>query len=264
MSHPHRHALLPLVALVGAFATVPGRAADHANLEEGIPIRIEDAYPTSRNAIELQGYVRYERVRNDEGRHDRFELAPRIDIGAARNLQVSIGSPYRLGDAPETSQGDASVEALYNFNSEGLAVPAMSLAAGVERPYGAQSGGTETTFKFLATKSLGAFGESYVPRRVNFNLAWMHNWNPLDEERRDRYLVGVGYHQPVANDWVVAADIYREQSRMKDGAMNVAEIGLRYQLSPVTVLAVAVGAARGDDAPRGLVTFGFQHTLKGW
>jgi hypothetical protein len=246
-----------------AIALIPGtlHAADHLNLEHGQPTTIEDAYTIKEGAIELQGHLGFERLpHNDKGR-TRFTLAPRIEMGIAPNLQLSFDTPYRDGNAPETGQGDLNLEALYNFNTESLHVPAMSIGFGIHEPYGSESGGTETSLKAVATKSLGPYGDTYTPRRVHLNLRWNYNWDREPNERSNRYLMGVGYSQPINNEWVIVTDLYREEERMEGVARNIAEIGVRHQMTPLTVMTLGVNAGLNDQAPDWGVVIGFQHTL---
>ena len=118
--------------------------------------------------------------------------------------------------------------------------------------------------KAVATKGIGSFGTSYVPRRLHLNAIWFHNYDPLrgdGAERQDRYLVGVGYSQPVTNDAVLVADVYRQELRERGRAENMVELGTRYQLTPQTVLSSSVGTGFGDRSPAFRVLVGFQHTL---
>lgn len=263
-----RPTALFLLATVSAH---PSLAADHTNLEEGLPVTIEDAYPIKEGGLEVQGYGQYDRTRRDRKGPDRFSIVPRLEYGAFRNFQLSVETPYRVGNATGTDQGEFRLQGLYNLNTEGLVLPAFAVAAGVAQPYGAGGGGTETQLKFLATKSLGALDPngstpfSYAPRQIHFNAVWFHNYDPLrgvDAERRDRYRLGVGYSQPITNDLVVVADVYRETDRERGRATNLAEIGARYLLTPQTVLSGSVGVGFGGDRSQDFrAVIGFQHTL---
>lgn len=263
-------ALLLGVGLLAASAIAPVLAADHTNLDENLPITIEDAYPIPYNGIEAQGYFLYDRDRlGSRGRggrgSDLFTFAPRVEAGLFRNFQASTALPYSLGNTSETKQGNANLQGLYNFNNETISLPALSLGAGVIQPYGYERGGTETQVKAVASKSIGSFGTSYVPRQLHLNAIWFHNYDPLRlsdaSERRDRYLVGVGYSQPVTNDAVLVADVYRQELRERGRAENMVELGTRYQLTPQTVLSSSVGTGFGDRSPAFRVLVGFQHTL---
>lgn len=228
-------------------------------VEEEVP------YTLPYDAIEAQGYFRYDRNRLGSGGSDLFQFAPRIEMGLFRNFQASIALPYRLGNAAEAKQGDVNIQGLYTFNNEGAVLPPLSLGLGAVQPYGYQNGGTETPVKFAATKSIGSFGASYIPCRLHLNAIWYHNYDPLrtedSRERRDRYLVGIGYSQPITNNATLVADIYRQELRGSKRAENMVEVGTRIQLTPPTVLTGSVGTGFADRSPAFRVLVGFQHTL---
>lgn len=252
-------------ALVGAglLAPIAAHAADHNNTESGLPVVIEDAYTIKRNGLEAQGYLRYDRTRDDSKGPDRFTLVPRLEWGPARNLQLTVEAPYRVGNATQTHEGEVTAQALYSFNNEGALAPALAVQAGVTKQYGqdAGNGGTESSFGLLATKSIGSIDRSYVPRRVSINAIWYHNYNPKPEERTNRYRAGIAYAQPVANDFVLVADVYRETNRMRGEAENVAELGTRFQFDPQTVFSFGAGAGFADNSPRFRLLIGFQRAL---
>lgn len=132
------------------------------------------------------------------------------------------------------------------------------------QPYGRWRDGTETQVKAVATKSIGSFGTSYVPRRLHLNAIWFHNYDPLrgdGAERTNCHLVGVGYTQPVTNDSVLMADVYRQELRKHGRAENMLELGTSYQLTPQTVLSSSMGTGFSDRSPAFRVLVRFQHTL---
>ncbi len=270
MSRPAGSLLAALVVIATGCLVAPALAADHTDLEAGFPLTIEDAYPVKRGALDAQGYVRYDRVRSDPQGSSRFSIVPSVEYGIFDNAQVSIEVPYRVGNATETSQGDVRIRGLYNFNNEDLVVPAVSIGLSVEQPFGADSGGTESGVTLLLTKSLGDWlGDrtgplGYVPRRVHVNATWFHNYDTqagANPERRNRYSVVAGYSQPLANDWVGVLDVVRETDRSPGVVTNLAEAGLRYALTPQTVLSVGVGVGFGDSSERYRATLAIQHSL---
>ncbi len=259
-----------VVFAVLAMSPLSARAGDHTNLDENLPIRLEDAYPVPYNDIEAQGYFSYDRNRLGSGGRsgrgsDAFIFSPQVEAGVFRNFQFSLAAPYRLGNASETKQGDLIAQGLYNFNSEGAVLPAFSFGLGLDQPYGYQSGGTETSLKFVASKSIGSFGSSYVPRQLHVNAIYYHNYDPLSldgtRERPNRYLVGIGYRQPITNEAVLVADVYHETLRERTQAQNIVQVGARYQLDPQTVLSGSVGTGFTDRSPAFVALIGFQHTL---
>lgn len=230
-------------------------AADHMNLEEGLPTQIEDAYPIAYRGREIQGFARYERT--DDGRDDRAALEPRLEVGAAPNLQVSLSTPLLFGSADRTGSRNLDLGALYNFNTESLRVPAFALAARAEFPTGINSNGVDTTLKFIATKTLGG----YTLQRVHLNAAWLHNAGRRTGERGDRYSLVLGYNRALTADLMFVTDYVREQEREKEKTADILEAGVRYQLTPLTVLAAGAGAGIGEDSPEVRLTVAFQYAF---
>lgn len=245
--------------VIGWSSVHPAQAADHMNLDEGLPITIEDAFPTPYRNYEAQVLGQYDNVRDDSRGNDVFTVEPRLEAGLFRNFQAEIGVPYRLGNTSDRDSGDVNIDGLYNFNAETLALPAFALKAGVGVPFGRDSQGAQTVLKAIATKTIG---ETWENRRVHLNAAWLHKFDRrTDDERSDGYLVGVGYSQPVASDTVLVADLIREHQIEDDRESNVVEAGVRWQLDPLTVFSAGAGAGFLDESPRFRFLVGLQHTL---
>src|SRR5437867_2535862 len=93
-------------------------AIDHTNLDEGRPLRLEDAYAIAHGEISVEtgaGFTLLER-----GPH-RGLFPVEILYGALPNLQLGLGStlltdPGASDDRPKS--GDLRASALYNFNQE--------------------------------------------------------------------------------------------------------------------------------------------------
>jgi hypothetical protein len=245
-----------LVALVQG--PPPAAAADHDNLEEGLPVTIEDAFPIAYRGREVQGLVRYDNLADDPDGNHLFTLEPRFEFGAFRNFQAEIRVPYRVGSAGDAETGEGVFEGLYNFNAETLTLPAFALKAGVGVPFGPDTQGVETTLKGILTKTVG---ETWANRKIHLNASWIHKFNVMGDERDDRYALALGYSQPLRSDLLVVADIVREQELEEDKAINLLEAGLRWQMTPLTVLTAGVGAGFGEDSPDVRATIGFQHAL---
>jgi hypothetical protein len=163
--------VLVMVTNLGPGAA-PVQAADHLNLEEGLPVQeeglpvqVEDAYPIPYRGREFQGLFRYERTGDHK---DRFVLDPRLELGFAPNWEAKLSVPFLLGSADKTGSGDIGLEALYNLNAESLRLPAFTLSARADFPTGRDSAGVDTTLKFITTKTLG---NSSLLQRLHLNLS---------------------------------------------------------------------------------------------
>jgi hypothetical protein len=246
-----------LAAAFFAICSLPqfSGAADHTNLEEGIPVQVVDAYATPYLNREIQANWRYERTRESE---ERFVFEPRLEYGFARNWQGSVSVPVMAGNADQTGSGNIALEALYNFNSESLFLPALALSGRADLPTGRESAGIDTTFTFIATKMLIP-GSRF--NRTHVNLSWMHNRGAAEDERVDRYRAVLGFDIRVGTDTVLVTDLYRELLMKKGERSTMFELGFRRQLTPFTLMGIGAGAGIGDQSARFRITIGFQHSF---
>lgn len=229
-------------------------AADHLNLEEGLPTLIEDAYPIPYRGREFQASMRYDRAGDHK---DRFTLDPRIEYGFAPNWQARLSVPFYVGSADRTDSGDLGLEAFYNFNTEGIYLPAFAASARADLPTGKDSAGIDTTFKFIMTKSVTKTGLD----RVHFNAAWTHNAGARDVQRDDMYRLIVGYSRRIGADTVAIVDFIREQQVERKREANIVELGLRRQITPLTVISLGLGAGIGDESPSFRAMLGLQQSF---
>lgn len=112
--------------VAAACAPLAALGADHLNLEEGLPTRVEDAYPLPFRDREVQASFRYDRRRENK---DLFALSPRIEVGALPNLQAAIAVPFLFGSAATAGSGDVDLDVLYNFNTEPAPASTSSIAS---------------------------------------------------------------------------------------------------------------------------------------
>ena len=252
---PPRAGRLTLAAMLAGVALPAAAQAqtDHFNLEEGLPTRVEDAYPTAFRNRELQIGPQYERTGEGD---DRVLVNPRLEVGLLRNVQLGVTVPVLLGSADRTGSGDVEVDALYNFNAEGLDLPAFSLAARAAFPTGLARQGVDAEFKLLVTRSI-----SNRLDRLHLNLVYLRAGDPAPGERQDRYAAVLGYSGRLGPDMILVADFVREQEREEGANSNVVELGLRRQMTPLFVLSLGVGAGIGEESPDIRVTAGLQRTL---
>jgi len=248
-------AVFCLCAIVPAGFVTKAQAADHTNLEEGLPTEVEDAYPIAYLGRELQFQGRYERT--DDGKNQ-FVLDPRLEYGFARNWQARINVPFRLGSGDRTGSGDIGLEAFYNFNTESLSTPAFAVSARADLPTGKNSHGVDTQFKFIATKTLGAGTRL---QRLHLNLIYRNNAKAQATERSNRYGVVLGYSQRLNADTVGILDFVREQELERGKTSNILEVGLRRQMTPLRTLAIGAGVGIGQESPKFRITTAFQQSF---
>jgi hypothetical protein len=108
---------------------------DYRNLDDGRPVRAQDAYPIERYAFEL--VVPYE-LEQEEGA-DLHLVAPELGYGIARNAQLEVELPFaavRSGGSTEWGFAGPRVGLLYNLNTDGPVLPAFSLGGRLALPLG--------------------------------------------------------------------------------------------------------------------------------
>lgn len=242
---------------------IHAHADEVKDLEEDLSLTIEDATPSQPGSVQFNGIARYQRMRPSEpgGGRNELQLTPRMQFGVARNFQVSVAAPYRVGNAEDTSQGEFRLDGLYRFNAESGNLPAFAVNVGVERPYGADSGGTEVMVKGIMTKSLGVVQDENRPAQLHLNVMARHNLRPDVNERRDRYLAGAALSKQLNQRWLLAGSVFREQQRERDAAYNMGEVGARWKLSEKLMLSGSMGHGFNHGAPPLRLVVGFQRSL---
>ncbi len=243
-------AVLALVAL-----TSSARAADHINLEPGLPLEVEDAYPTGYLNREFQLSGRYERTADGK---NQYRADPRLEYGFARNWQARINVPFILGNGDKRGSGDVGAELFYNFNSESLKLPAFAASVNATVPSGRDSSGVDTEFKLIATKTLG-YAEKL--QRVHLNLTYFNNASARADERSNGYVAVAGYSQRLGPQTIFLTDYVRQQEKERGATSDIIEVGLRYQKTPLTVLSAGLGAGVSKDSPDFRLTLGLQRSF---
>ncbi len=230
-------------------------AGDHPNLEPGLPLEVEDAYPTGYLNREFQLSGRYERTADGK---NQYVVDPRLEYGFARNWQARLSVPFILGSGDKRGSGDIGAEVFYNFNTESLKLPAFAASVNATVPTGRDSSGIDTEFKFIATKSLG-YAEKL--QRVHLNLTYFNNASARADERSNGYVAVVGYSQRVGPQTIFLTDYVRQQEKERGKTSDILEVGLRYQQTPLTALSIGLGAGVSKDSPDFRATLGLQRSF---
>lgn len=215
------------------------RAIDHANLDEGRPLRLDDAYAIPAGELALEFGVGYESARHA----DDHVFAP-IEIlwGAAPNLQLSVGStfisdPHDVDD--QSKSGDLRLSALYNFNQE-TSLPAFAVKGELNIPTGVDSSGVDGEITGIITKSFGN-----VSLHLNAGYEFLSGTDDDEEDRLYKFALGASMPigAPTHTRTTLLADIFLEEAleRGEDDVIGV-EVGVRYQLTERIVLDAGIGS----------------------
>jgi hypothetical protein len=242
-----------LLALVSLIAPTSALAIDHKNLDEGRPVRVEDAYAISTGEIAIEAGAGVSLRRRGP---DRGSFPIELLYGALPNFQIGVGTTL-LTDPREIDEraksADVRIGALYNFNQETLVMPAFGAKLEVELPTGVDSTGVDVEVKGIVTKSFERLS-------VHLNAGYQFFTDPRRGERDGRYELVLGASYPIGapsfTRATLAADIFTEQSTHR-GESNVvgAELGLRYQLTPGMVWDVGVGTEFAGPSDRSRFQF---------
>lgn len=238
---------LLVASIVLALIPVSAFAIDHTNLDEGRPLRLDDAYAISTGEIAVEAGAGFTLQRRGPNRGF-FPIE--VLYGAFPNLQIGLGTflstdPHEVDERPES--GDVRFSALYNFNQETLTLPALGVKLGLDAPTGIDSRGFAVELKGIVTKSFERLS-------IHFNGGYEFFTDSRREERDGQYSLVLGASYPVGaprfTRATLIADVFTEQS-VHRGEPNVVgtELGLRYQLTPRIVWDVGVGtefAGPGD------------------
>lgn len=248
------------VGLRLAVSTGPLAAqVDYRNLDRERPVATEDAYPVERHAFELLIPIQTEQ----ESGGDRVHLIPlEIEYGILDNTQIGMGMPLGAFDATgsDTEWGIAGLNAfgLYNFNTEGPALPALSLAANLGLPVGSLAGeDARFSLRAIATRSWGL-------TRIHANAVW--SFGSEDEpgvEVAPRWSYSVAVDRTLFRQSLMLIGEVLTQRSVRDAPVEVnAAVGARYQLSPTLVLDAGLARRlRSEAGPDYDLTIGLSHAF---
>lgn len=227
-------------------------AADHRNLEEGLPTQIEDAYAIPFRALEMEFSADYQRGK--EGSTDTVELEPEVKWGLVKNGHVGLGVPLSLASGRDNkNQGDLKMEALYNFNVETPGIPAAAVKTRLVFPTGVNSRGTDLEVAGILTRGWGYY-------RFHFNGGYRKEADPEPNARKDLYFFGLGLDHPWNLDNLIVADFFVERAAAKGGdPVCKISIGVRRQVNPWSVVSMGLGTGFGEsEAPDFIARLGYQ------
>ena len=241
-------------ALIVAFAPRDARAQiDYRNLDDDRPTAVEDAYAIERYAFE---FLLPHLMTRSPGAATLHAFVPELAYGIASGAHVGVKLPVANEDGPSGRRwglAGARAFALYNFNTEGRSLPALSIRLDGFIPVGSLGGETARgELKLLATRS---FGRHRL--HLNGTLGLGPDSPQPAVEGASRWWYGaaldrVFYRQSV----LVIGEIYaRRDARSAPVEVNTS-IGLRWQWTPTAVLDVGVARRLRATGPDFALTFG--------
>lgn len=241
-----------IVVAFWIIAAVAGaaEAVDHKNLDEGRPVRLEDAYPIAHGEISIETGAGFALLKHGPPAARGF-FPIEVLYGAFPNLQLGINStlftdPHETDDQPKS--GDLRANVLYNFNQETLTLPAFAAKLTLTAPTGVDGHGWGVELKGIVTKSIDRLS-------LHLNGAYEFLAGSTRTERDGRYEFALGASYPIGAPRFTRAtlvtDVFADQpvTRGESTAVGV-EVGLRYQLTPSIVWDVGLGTEFAGPSSR--------------
>jgi hypothetical protein len=256
-------ALCTAAVTAGLFLSflAPSLAAqiDYRNLDDDRPVVTEDAYPLERYAFELLAPYRYEAEADGAQLHT---TVPEAAYGLARNAQVGLKLPLAaVDDGTGTDWGLAGLRlfGLYNFNTEGRWLPALSLRGDASFPLGSLAGeGSRFAIKAIVTRSWGRLRAHLNTSRGFGSEDALSVAEPLNRWNASLAVDRTFFRSSI----LVIGEVATSQA--VDGAPTAvnASLGARWQWTPTLVLDAGVTRRlRADTGPDIAVTIGLSHVF---
>jgi hypothetical protein len=253
----YRVGTITLICILLAGLPASGLAIDHANLDEGRPLLVQDPYVIGHREAAVEGGVGFVSRRRAS---DRFLFPIQLVYGLLPNLQVEIGTTLLTNPHDGSGNGhsgDLAFSGLYNLNRETLTLPAFGIKGSITAPTGVGSSGVDFEIVGLLLKSI---------HRLNIYLNGGYEFkNGTGQgERSERYKLVLGAGYPVGAPYhtrtFLLGDLFLLQAERRGTSDTVGgEIGVRYQFSERLVLDAGVGTEfRGSsERSRFLAVSGF-------
>lgn len=237
-----QNAMLSFAMLVLSLA--PAAAQDAMRPGAGSPFAVQDAFPQSRGALQLEGTFGYERGR---GGSDSFEPMSGLEYGLTDDLELRLDAGYTLGDASRANSGTLVPGLRWRLVDEDGWRPALALQGEVVLPFGAGDMGAVTELTAIASRTTGSGPGAWG---VHVNAAWLARPDSGQGERQHGYRFGAAVSHVVARDTRLAAAYSQETQDRGERDLSLIEAGLEQRLGGDTSLAFAVGTGLNDDSPR--------------
>lgn len=232
---------------------------DYRNLDDDRPVRIEDAYPAERYAFEFLVPYSYRRDRSGAVIQ---ASALELEYGIFRNAQVGLKVPLaavRTGGSTTSGLSGVRAFALYNFNTEGLVLPAIALRADAVFPVGSLGGDeTQASLKGIVTRSWG-------PTRLHLNGAMRLGRDAPGPavEGIERWWYGAALDRTLfRQSLLLVGEAYASRELGATPVEINVSLGLRWQWRPTAVLDVGISRRlRNDLGPDYALTVGISNAF---
>ncbi len=214
---------------------------DYRNLDDGRPVRTEDAFVVDHHEFEVLAPFIYDAGIGGSGR---YIVQPELEYGLWSNWQLSMKVPAGVADSAgsDVGLGGLQFSSLYNINSEGPSLPAFAARADLFLPAGALAGDRALlTLKAIATRTLGL-------ARVHVNGAWTFGASAVD-----------GPQLEAPPKWFASAAF--DYTMFRSSVLVVGEISTSQDYDGAPVAVIAAAGARWQWTPTLVLDAGFARRL---
>ena len=231
---------------------------DYYNTDRNRPVRIEDAYPTERYALELK--VAPLRLERESGGLYHWELEPEVAYGILPRTSLELGVPIAFldaGDADDRTSGVAGLHlsAFHNLNIETRTLPALGVRADLSLPVGSLGG--NHTYGALTGIATRTFTWARVHVNGQYTVGPTSDADAGSGAAGSRWLAGVAADRSFPLDALLLIGEVYARRPLADGADLDwhAAGGIRYQLNPYLALDAGLGT-RLNGSGQWYVTLG--------
>jgi hypothetical protein len=220
---------------------------DYRNLDDDRPTLTEDAYPIERYAWEVMLPYHFEHEADGTDEH---VVVAELAHSPLRNFHLGVKAPLAIvnpdvGPASGLELAGVKWYGLYNFFTEGVWLPALSLRTDLSVPWGELGGdATRVTLKGIATKSWGR-------NRLHLNVA--RSFGDDGEalaaaEPASRWWVSAAMDRTLfRQSALLLAEVFARRDVRGDPVEWTATLGARYQWTPTLVLDLGVSRRLRDE-----------------
>lgn len=237
-----------------------GAQIDYRNLDDDRPTRVEDAYPAERFAFEF--LVPYSYARARRGAIVQASVLE-VEYGFLRNAHLGLKAPLaavRTNGSNATGLSGLRAFFLYNFNTDGLLLPAISIRADAAFPVGSLGGDeTQVAFKGIVTRS---WGRTRLHLNGAARVVGGESPGPVVEGLEDWWYGAALDRTLFRQSLLVVGELYALREASGDPVEVNASLGLRWQWRPTTVLDVGIARGLRDGlGPEYAVTIGVSNAF---
>lgn len=251
MKFMHPAALTACIAL--SAASPLAAQIDYRNLDDDRPTAVEDAYAIERYAFE---FLLPHLMTRSAGSATIHAFVPELAYGIASGMHVGLKLPV-VNDAGPAGRrwgiGGLRAFALYNANTEGPFLPALSLRVDGFFPVGSSGGDvTRGEVKLIATRSFGR-------NRLHLNAAVGVGPDAAGPsvEGASRWWYGAAIDRALfRQSLLLIGEVYARRDAASAPMEVNTSVGLRWQWTTSAVLDIGVARRLRATGPDFAMTFG--------